>query len=42
MALKLLAGRFGEHDLRTVILRGTDHNTIDNSPEYAAALDEFL
>lgn len=33
---------FGDHDLTTVTLVNTDHNTIDNSPAYAAMLREFL
>lgn len=33
---------FGDHDLRTVTLVDTDHNTIDNAPRYPRLLEEFL
>ncbi len=33
---------FGDHDLTTVTLLDTDHNTIDNSPRYPQLLMEFL
>lgn len=33
---------FGDHDLTTFVLIDTDHNTIDDSPAYSAALEEFL
>lgn len=39
---ELLIEAFGDHDLRTIVLDGTDHNTIDDTPRYATALDEFL
>jgi len=37
-----LIDAFGEHDLTIVTLDDTTHNTIDDSPAYAAVLEEFL
>ena len=37
-----LIAAFGDHELTTVTLPRTDHNTIDWSPTYAKLLEEFL
>ena len=37
-----LIDAFGDHELTVVTLDDTNHNTIDDSPAYTAALEEFL